>query len=103
MGSQRRRLNDSLSAVRKKGFQGDGLCRDVGGVADRFGSNVSLSIEAGLHLYPSPDDLDILSDSSNSFMKRSGCEIWKVAVPASGSARAVLMYSEMDLQRAIWA
>ena len=72
MGSQPRRLSNSLSAVRKKGFQGDGLCWDTGGVTDPFGSNVCLSIEAGSRRYPSPDDLETLSDSANIFMKRSG-------------------------------
>ena len=72
MGSQPRRLNNSLFAVREKGFQGDGLCWDASGVRDPFGSNVCLSIEADLRRYPSPDDLDVLSDSSSIFMKRSG-------------------------------
>ena len=72
MGSQPRRLSNSLSAVRKKGFQGDGLCWDAGGVMDPFRSNVCLSIEADLRRYPSPDELETLLDSSNSFMKRAG-------------------------------
>ena len=53
MGSQPRRLNNSLFAVREKGFQGDGLCWDASGVRDPFGSNVCLSIEADLRRYPS--------------------------------------------------
>ena len=72
MGSQPRRLSDSLSAVKEKGFEGDGFCWDVDGLTDLFGSSVCFSIEADLRRYPSANGLDTQSDSSNSFMKRSG-------------------------------
>ena len=72
MGSQRRRLSDSLSAVKDRGIQCDGSCWDVGGLANSFDTSVCFSVGTDLRRNANPNDLDTLSDSSNISMKRLG-------------------------------
>ncbi len=76
---------------------------EVGARGDASGSRVFLSPGAAFRQGQVLERVNALGVSSKTWMRRSGCEVWKMAISGSGFERAALIYSRIELQRATWA